>query len=202
MDATTAQQKTTQQPRLMDRVRESMRVTHYALSTERSYCHWIKRFIIHHGKRHPSEMGAAEVEQFLTHLATRENVSAGTQNQAMHSILYLYRQVLGIELPWLDGITRARESKRIPTVLTQRETQALLRHVSGTAGTKRCDCASKTSTSSDARSPSEKARARKTESPCCHPASSKSSRTICAPGASCTTKTWPPATPTSNCQTP
>ena len=124
-----------QQPRLMDRVRESLRVHHYALSTERSYCHWIKRYIIHHGKRHPAEMGADEVERFLSHLATSENVSAKTQNQAMHAVLYLYKRVLGVDLPWLDGITRARESKRIPVVLTIRETQALLRHTHGTAGT-------------------------------------------------------------------
>lgn len=126
---------TAQQPRLMDRVRESLRVKRYALSTERTYCHWIKRFILHHNKRHPLEMGAPEVEAFLSHLATAENVSAKTQNQAMHAVLYLYKQVLGIDLPWLDGITRARESKRLPGVLTQRETQALLRHVHGTSGT-------------------------------------------------------------------
>lgn len=124
-----------QQPRLMDRVRETLRVHRYALSTERTYCHWIKRFILHHGKRHPLEMGAQEVEAFLTHLATAEHVAASTQNQAMHAVLYLYTHVLGIELPWLDGIVRARESKRLPVVLTQRETAALLRHVHGTAGT-------------------------------------------------------------------
>jgi integron integrase len=119
----------------MDQVRAALRVAHYALTTERSYCHWIKRYILHHGKRHPRDMGAAEVEAFLSHLAVAENVSASTQNQAMHAVLYLYRHVLGIDLPWLDGITRARESKRLPTVLTQRETLALLRHVHGTAGT-------------------------------------------------------------------
>lgn len=138
--AETAQQNATpdqaaQQPRLMDRVRESLRVKHYALSTERTYCHWIKRFILHHNKRHPLEMGAAQVEAFLSHLATAENVSAKTQNQAMHAVLYLYKHVLGIDLPWLDGVTRARESKRLPVVLTQREIQALLRHVHGTSGT-------------------------------------------------------------------
>ncbi len=123
------------QPRLMDRVRESLRVQHYALTTERTYCHWIKRYILHHGKRHPMDMGAREVEAFLTHLATTENVSASTQNQAMHAVLYLYKHVLCIDLPWLDGVTRAKESKRLPSVLTQRETQALLRHTHGTAGT-------------------------------------------------------------------
>ncbi|HRP76263.1 MAG TPA: integron integrase [Rhodocyclaceae bacterium] len=125
----------TRKPRLMDQVRESLRVAHYALTTERTYCHWIKRYILHHGKRHPAEMGAREVEAFLTHLATVENVAASTQNQAMHAVLYLYKNVLGIDLPWLDGVTRARESKRLPVVLTQRETMALLRHVHGTAGT-------------------------------------------------------------------
>lgn len=124
-----------QQPRLMDRVRAALRVAHYALSTERTYCHWIKRYILHHNKRHPLEMGAAEVGEFLSHLAAVENVSASTQNQAMHAVLYLYKHVLGVDLPWLDGVTRARESKRLPAVLTQRETQALLRHVHGTSGT-------------------------------------------------------------------
>jgi len=126
---------TAQQPRLMDRVRAALRVAHYALSTERTYCHWIKRYILHHNKRHPLEMGAAEVGEFLSHLAAVENVSASTQNQAMHAVLYLYKHVLGVDLPWLDGVTRARESKRLPVVLTQRETQALLRHVHGTSGT-------------------------------------------------------------------
>ncbi len=126
---------TTQQPKLMDRVRESLRVHRYTLSTERTYCHWIKRFIIFHGKRHPSTMGAAEIEAFLTNLATAERVTASTQNQALHAVLYLYKRVLGVELPWLDGIVRARESKRLPVVLTQRETAALLRHVHGTSGT-------------------------------------------------------------------
>lgn len=136
---TVAERNTTtdsaQQPKLMDRVRETLRVHRYALSTERTYCHWIKRFILHHGKRHPLDMGAAEVEAFLSHLATSERVTASTQNQAMHAVLYLYKQVLGIDLPWLDGVTRARESKRLPVVLTQRETAALLRHVHGTSGT-------------------------------------------------------------------
>jgi len=122
-------------PRLMDRVRESLRLHRYALSTERTYCHWIKRFIFFHDKRHPAEMGAAEVEAFLTHLATSENVAASTQNQAMNAVLYLYKNVLGIDLPWLDNVVRARESKRLPAVLTQRETAAMLRHVHGTSGT-------------------------------------------------------------------
>lgn len=123
-----------QPPKLLDRMRAVLRVKHYSLRTEQSYTHWAKRFILYHHKRHPSEMGAPEVEQFLSDLATERNVSASTQNQAMHAILFLYKDVLGVDLPWLDGITRAKVSKRLPTVLSQREIQALLRHVSGTNG--------------------------------------------------------------------
>ena len=124
-----------QQPKLMDRVRASLRVAHYSLSTERTYCHWIKRYILFHNKRHPLEMGAPEVGAWLSHLATVEHVSASTQNQALHAVLYLYKRVLEIDLPWIDGVVLAKESKRLPVVLTQRETQALLRHVTGTHGT-------------------------------------------------------------------
>jgi len=123
-----------QQPKLLDRMRATIRTKHYSLRTEQSYTHWAKRFIIYHNKRHPQDMGAPEVEAFLSALATERNVSASTQNQAMHAILFLYRDVLGIDLPWLDGITRAKVSKRLPEVLTQREIQALLRHVTGTNG--------------------------------------------------------------------
>lgn len=131
----TSTETPSQAPRLMDRVRESLRLHRYALSTERTYCHWIKRFIYFHNKRHPADMGAPEVEAFLTHLAATENVAASTQNQAMHAVLYLYKNVLGVELPWLDNVVRAKESKRLPAVLTQRETAAMLRHVHGTSGT-------------------------------------------------------------------
>jgi integron integrase len=116
-----------QQPKLLDRMRAAIRVLHYSLATERNYIQWAKRFIYFHGKRHPKDMGVAEVEAFLSDLATGRNVSASTQNQAMHALLFLYRNVLGITLPWLDGITRAKVSKRLPSVLTIAETQALLR---------------------------------------------------------------------------
>lgn len=116
-----------QQPKLLDRMRAAIRVKHYSLSTERTYIHWVRRFIYFHQKRHPTDMGAAEVEGFLSALATELNVSASTQNQAMHALLFLYREVLGIKLPWLDGITRAKIAKRLPVVLTIAETQALLR---------------------------------------------------------------------------
>lgn len=122
------------QPKLLDRVRDRIRVKHYSRSTEKTYLYWIRFYIHFHGLRHPQEMGAAEVEAFLSHLATQREVSAGTQNQAMHALLFLYREVLGITLPWLDGIIRAKPSKRIPTVLTQAETRALLQHVDGLPG--------------------------------------------------------------------
>jgi integron integrase len=118
-----------QQPKLLDRMRQAIRVKHYSLATERTYVHWVKRFIYFHQKRHPAEMGAAEVESFLSALATELTVSASTQNQAMHALLFLYREVLGITLPWLDGITRAKVSQRLPAVLTVAETQALLRRL-------------------------------------------------------------------------
>lgn len=124
----------TRQPRLLDRVRERIRVKHYSRSTEKTYVYWIRWYIRYHGLRHPAEMGAAEVEAFLSHLATQRDVAAGTQNQAMHALLFLYREVLGVTLPWLGGITRAKPSKRLPTVLTQDETRALLTHVDGLPG--------------------------------------------------------------------
>ena len=122
------------QPKLLERVRDRMRVKHYAYRTEQTYVHWIKRFIFFHDKRHPQDMGATQVEAFLSHLATARDVSASTQNQAMHAILFLYREVLEIKLPWLDGITRAKTAKRLPVVLTVHETQALLSHTKGTPG--------------------------------------------------------------------
>lgn len=121
-------------PRLLDHVRERIRVKHYSYATEKTYTHWIRAFIHFHHMRHPRDMGAAEIEAYLSHLATERDVVAGTQNQAMHAILFLYKEVLGIDLPWLDGITRAKPSKRLPTVLTQAETQSLLRHTSGLPG--------------------------------------------------------------------
>ncbi len=105
----------TRPPRLLDQVRERCRLKHYSLRTEQAYAHWIKRFILFHSKRHPREMGAPEAEAFLTHLAVRENVAAATQNQALAAMLFLYREVLAVELPWLDGITRAGEGAGDPS---------------------------------------------------------------------------------------
>lgn len=121
-----------QQPKLLDQVIARLRVKHYSLRTEKSYVDWIKRYIFHHGKRHPKDMGAAEVESFLSHLAVARNVSASTQNQAKSALLFLYKEVLGLDLPWLDNVTQAKTPKRMPVVLTQSEVQALLTRLDGT----------------------------------------------------------------------
>src|SRR5712691_10183366 len=119
-------------PRLLDQARERMRVKHYSLRTEEAYLHWIRRFILHHGKRHPRDLGAAEVEAFLSHLATEGRVSASTQNQALAGLLFLYREVLGVKLPWMEGIVRAKRPARLPVVLTEAEVRALLAQLDGT----------------------------------------------------------------------
>ncbi|HEX4332899.1 MAG TPA: integron integrase [Usitatibacter sp.] len=113
-------------PRLFDQVRNAIRVRHYSVRTERTYCHWIRRYILFHGKRHPRDLGDAHVSAFLSALATKGQVAGATQNQALAAVLFLYRQVLGIQLPWMDGIVRAKLPKRVPTVLTAEEAKALL----------------------------------------------------------------------------
>lgn len=118
-------------PRLLDQVRDRIRLKHYSLRTERQYIQWVKRFILFHGKRHPREMGAAEVEAFLTHLAVEGNVAAATQNQALSALLFLYREVLEVELPWLGNVVRAKLPKRLPVVLTRQEVQAVLERMDG-----------------------------------------------------------------------
>src|ERR1700733_13198137 len=122
---------TIQTPRLTDKVRECIRVRHYSLRTEQQYLHWIRRFILFHGKRHPRLMGHREVEAFLSSLAVDGNVAAATQNQALASILFLYRHVLKQDLPWLNNVIRARKPRRLPVVLTRDETRALLAQLSG-----------------------------------------------------------------------
>jgi integron integrase len=118
-----------QPKKLLDQVRDKIRFKHYSLRTETTYVSWIKQLILFHDKRHPSEIGAAEVEAFLTYLATTRHVSSSTQNQALSAILFLYREVLAIDLPWLDGFDRSRKPKRLPVVLTVLEVQALLKKV-------------------------------------------------------------------------
>jgi integron integrase len=119
-------------PKLLDQVRGKIRLKHYSLRTEQTYVDWIKRFILHFDKRHPRDMGAAEVEAFLTHLAVAGKVAASTQNQAKSALLFLYREVLETELPWLDNVERAKAPKRLPVVLTRAEVQAVFSRLEGT----------------------------------------------------------------------
>lgn len=121
-----------QEPKLLDQVRGKIRLKHYSIRTEQAYTDWIKRFILHFGKKHPRDMGAAEVEQFLTHLAVNGRVSASTQNQAKCALLFLYKEVLAIELPWLGNVEQAKVPKRLPIVLTRDEIQAILSRLTGT----------------------------------------------------------------------
>lgn len=123
-----------QSPKLLDQLRGAIRVRHYSIRTEEAYVDWARRFILFHGKRHPKEMGAEEVTAFLTHLAQERNVSASTQNQAKSALLFLYREVLGMELPWLDEVIAAKAARRLPVVLTQVEARRLLESMSGTMG--------------------------------------------------------------------
>ncbi len=118
-------------PKLLDEVRDAIRVRHYSIRTEQAYIDWIRRFIIFHNKRHPLEMGEKEISQFLTHLAVNRNVAASTQNQALSAILFLYRQVLNRPLDWIDNIERAKKPERLPVVLTRDETRALLDQLKG-----------------------------------------------------------------------
>ena len=118
-------------PRLFDEVRRQLRLKHYSLRTEQAYVGWIRRFIVASERRHPREMGGAEVEAFLSRLAVEGNVAAGTQNQALSALLFLYRVVLGIELPWMESIVRAKRPRRVPTVLSRDEVQRLLASMDG-----------------------------------------------------------------------
>jgi integron integrase len=119
-------------PRLLDQVRDKIRTKHYSIRTEKTYIDWIRRFILFHDKRHPKDMGAAEVEQFLTYLAVNQEVAASTQNQALSALLFLYRDVLDVQLEWMDNVVRAKKSQRIPVVLTRDETKAVLARLDGT----------------------------------------------------------------------
>jgi len=119
-------------PRLLDEVRDALRRRHYSYRTEQSYTDWIKRFIFFSDKRHPRDMGAPEVTAFLTHLARDRDVAAATQNQALAALLFLYKEVLGQALPWLDQIERAKRPVRLPTVLSVAEIQRLLSQLQGT----------------------------------------------------------------------
>jgi len=118
--------------KLLHEVRDIMRLRHYSLRTERSYCDWIKRYIHFHNKRHPRDMKEVEVTQFLTHLARDMNVSASTQNQALSALLFLYKQVLKQEIGWLDNVERAKRPGRLPVVLTRDEVHKVFAQLHGT----------------------------------------------------------------------
>lgn len=118
--------------KLLDIVRDKMRFKHYSYSTERTYIHWIKQYIFFHNKKHPIEMGKKEIEEYLTFLATKKKVSPSTQNQAFNAILFLYKEVLGIDISeWNIQALRAQERKHIPVVLTKEEVQKVLQNLNG-----------------------------------------------------------------------
>jgi integron integrase len=119
--------------KLITRFREAIRARHYSRRTEQTYWYWVRCFIFFHGKRHPRDLGAAEVTAFLSWLATERNVAAATQNQALSALLFLYKHVLGQELPWLDQMVRAQRPVRLPTVLSEAEVRRLLAQVEGSA---------------------------------------------------------------------
>jgi integron integrase len=121
-------------PRLLDQVREQIRLKHYSIRTERVYCEWIKRYVRFHHYRHPVEMGAPEVEAFLSDLAVRRDVSASTQNQALAALLFLYKQVLRQDLPWLGEVVRAKKPARLPVVLSMDEVHLILGLLDGQVG--------------------------------------------------------------------
>lgn len=121
-------------PRLLDQMREVIRVKHYSLRTEKTYLSWVRNFIHWSGLRHPADMGAPEIEAFLSMLANQRDVAASTQNQALAALLFLYKQVLGVDMPWLDGITRAKKPARLPVVLSQSEVRAVLGNTKGVNG--------------------------------------------------------------------
>ena len=118
-------------PRLLEQVRRKMRLKHYSLRTEKAYVFWIRRYILANGKRHPAELNGVVVEAFLTRLATEGGVSASTQNQALSALLFLYKEVLGIELPWMENVTRAKPRRFVPVVLSPSEVARVLSHMAG-----------------------------------------------------------------------
>jgi site-specific recombinase XerD len=120
-----------QKPKLLEQVRAIARARHLSHRTEDAYHNFIKRYILFHDKRHPNEMGAQEITEFLTHLAVNEKVSASTQNQAFFALLFLYRDVLRIHLPNIEGVVRAKRPEHLPVVFTPNEAKAILANLSG-----------------------------------------------------------------------
>lgn len=119
-------------PRLLDQVRDVIRLKHYSLRTEEAYLRWIKQYILFHHKRHPSELDAQDITAFLSHLAVDRQVAASTQNQAASAILFLYREVLARPIDWVDGIQKAKKPSRLPVVFTREEVRAVLARLDGT----------------------------------------------------------------------
>jgi len=117
--------------KLLDQMRDVLRLKHYAIRTETAYLDWVRRFILFHGKRHPATLGAPDITAFLTHLAVEGQVTASTQSQALSALLFLYRYVLQMDLDESIALVRAKKSSRLPTVLTKAEVQAVLRHLAG-----------------------------------------------------------------------
>ncbi len=117
--------------RLLDQVRNRIRAKHYSYRTEQAYVGWVRRFVLFHDKTHPDQLGGPEIERFLTYLAVERSVSASTQNQALGALLFLYREVLELPIPWLDNVIRARRSIRLPVVLTRLEVRAVLSRLTG-----------------------------------------------------------------------
>ena len=118
-------------PKLLAQLRSHLCTRPYSIRTEQAYVDWARRYILFHDKRHPRDIGAAEVEAFLSYLAVERNVAASTQNQAKAALLHLYKQLLGVDLPWLDEIVQAKQPRRLPVVLTQREVADLLTNLNG-----------------------------------------------------------------------
>ena len=118
-------------PRFLDIVRQALQTRHYSRRTVKAYVAWIRRYILFHHKRHPADMGGSEVTQFLTALAVERKVAASTQNQALGALLFLYREVLQQNLPWLDDVVRARRPQHVPVVMTREEVRAVLQHLDG-----------------------------------------------------------------------
>ena len=125
------QSAATPKTKLLDQVRDTIRRKHYSLRTETTYIDWIKRYIFFHNKRHPAEMGAREMEQFLNHLAVDRKVAASTQNQALSALVFLYREVLRQEFKWMENLERAKKPARLPVVLTETEVRHILAHLDG-----------------------------------------------------------------------
>ena len=120
-----------QPPRLLDQVRQTLRLKHFSLRTEKSYIQYIRDYILFHDKRHPKEMGVDEIRAYLSHLAIERKVAASTQTVALSALLFLYRQVLQIDLPFIADIERAKRPERLPVVFTRSEVKQILAHLNG-----------------------------------------------------------------------